>query len=338
LRFPKTTINDPTVTDDEGESPPVDGKRTRPPWVLDERDISRIVGGGWWNDAVMSCALQFLQTLFDPHSVQFLDPISVNEPASLGIVGNHVQSPLTGIQRLPISPTAQLLFPLCVAGGHWVAVRVRPGRNVVDIFESKLNLDYFRRACEKVRSFYRSVLKLSDEPQYFHTAPIRQGNNTDCGPLAMIIIVYCAFDKTIDSSVNVDCCRRLFYKLLCEDVIDVEDTAEFTLPFSSMGTIARDPDAIEDYLQDRALQLEKFRRSIRRTIVPHPWTENGFGLVSVMQNAASTRADVPPEVLAGLQRASEYLERKKREETKFERIDALIREHYRLTLSECPRG
>lgn len=159
-------------------------------------------------------------------------------------------------------------------------------------------------------------------PHRAHT----QGNNTHCGPIAMLVIIYCAFDKTIDANVDVDHCRHLFYNLLCEDIIDVDEPAKGTLPSPSQETVGGnepvvvDPEAIEDY-------LDKLGRLIRRQVAPSSWTEEGLRLASMMQNAASTQADVPSEVLAGLKRALEYLERKRREERRSVTIDCLLRMH-----------
>jgi hypothetical protein len=294
-----------TVFDDDEDAPANHSFTPRPLWVLGDRDKLQFLGEEWWTDATMFYVLQFLQTLFDPQAVRFLDPASVDEPEQLRLAGDQVQFPQAGIRKLPVSPTAQLLFPMCVAGEHWVAVRIRPSRNVIDIFDPKLNHHYYAEACEKVQSFCQIGLQQLDEPRYTHSAPIQQANNNDCGPIAMIIITYCAFNEVIDTDVDLQCCRRLFYHLVCDKSrrTNKKEPAEETSSYITLETIDRgtrlslETNTIRGHIDSVASHLEQIRGFVREAVAPRLWTREGLALVSKMQKAASNQVELPSEIL-----------------------------------------
>lgn len=321
-----------TSNDDVPDVFAVDNHQSRPSSGLVDYDVARFLGDEWWNDAIMYSILQFLQTLVDPQSVTLVDPLSFLEGGqgqdSEG--EDHPQFPLFFSQRLvDTSPSAQVLFPLCVAGEHWVAVRVRPGWKTVDVFDSKFNRAYYDEACGKIRHFFEAGLGQVDEPHFTHSAPIGQENCDDCGPITMIVIAHCAFNKSIDPRVDPKSCRRLFYHLVCDEPNTRETVGQSNryiyIDRIEDDRVELDLESVLGHVSTVAANLEKFRRAVREACGSSMWTAEALALVYEMQRASTGQDEVPQEVEAGLARAENYLKRRVEEEAGYEHIDNLLK-------------
>ena len=310
-----------SIADDEDHV--TDDNLPRPPWSLSAADKSRFSSPRWWNDAIMFSALQFLQTLFDPEDIRLLDPASVSAPGQLPREAGHIQFPLLGVKKLSLSSSAQLLFPLCLKD-HWVAVRVRRGRRVVDIFDSKLDNYYYDEACKKLTLFFRDGLGEQDKPVYVHSAPVKQKNNDDCGPIAVMVITYLAFARLIDPNIHVSSSRDMFRCLLC----DTSGSPVAKLSMTPSATQPQDlhPKVIASYLRNIADQMEDIGRRVLVEADSLSWASTGLELINLMESAVQNRTTPPDEVGHGLRRAKHYFEQKLEHQPELDKLGKTCRQ------------